>query len=226
MNTSDKMHFEFVVFFIISFGSLALSLHVNVRRESSELSEPRTIEKSFKLMYNLFKMFNSFKSNSQEEKKFSKVQRQMVPYNGLNYELYDDDNRRVTTLDRFPTLAELNKEEEMMNNRVQASTDVKDMKDMTKKEEPQFWLFDKFSKKTDLLLMTKILLKIIIFKKIVKFIALVCLLFFIPALKDENSNTEEKKDGRNLDVYGNNLRSFKGFKGQEGACSGVKKFIF
>lgn len=191
--TSDKMHFKILVIYMIFCVSLTSSFSVDLGTlNPTEVSQPRTIKKSFKLLYNLFKMFYSIISSSNDEKKFMTNQRQMIPYNGMNYKLYDD-NRRVEAIDRFPTLQELNKEEGIVDNKV---------KDMMKKEEPQFWLFDKFSKKTDLVLLTKILLKLIIFKKIVKFIALVCLLFFIPALKDENADTDDKKDARNFDIYG------------------------
>lgn len=191
MITCDKMTSKILVIFVISCLIFPTTFSANFRAKSSELSEPRTVEKSFKLLHGLYKMFNAMKSNSNGENKLEKAPRQMIPYNGLSHDA-NDYNRRVTSIDRFPTLADIHKEEGIMDD---------NDKHMTKKEEPQFWLFDKFSKKTDLVLLTKVLLKIIIFKKIVKFIALVCLLFFIPAFKDENAETEEK-DARNLDVYG------------------------
>uniref|UniRef100_A0A182JNS6 Uncharacterized protein n=1 Tax=Anopheles christyi TaxID=43041 RepID=A0A182JNS6_9DIPT len=48
---------------------------------------------------------------------------------------------------------------------------------------PENWLLSKLKFKFDLFTIGKILLKLVIFKKIVKFIALLCLLFFIPTLK-------------------------------------------
>lgn len=68
--------------------------------------------------------------------------------------------------------------------------------------EPQFWFFDKFSNKMDYALMTKILLKLIVFKKIIKFIALICLLYLIPALNSKDEDTDDDKMARNLDPYG------------------------
>lgn len=65
------------------------------------------------------------------------------------------------------------------------------------------WLWEKITqkiiKKIDLFSMTRIFLKIIIFKKIVKFIALICLLFFIPSLKDKDHGSGE--DERNFGQF-------------------------
>ncbi|CRK89269.1 CLUMA_CG003028, isoform A [Clunio marinus] len=72
------------------------------------------------------------------------------------------------------------------------------------------WLWSKFMKKFDLIIMSKILIKLIIFKKIVKFIALICLLMFLPILKkkfEENtgseSDEEEERRLKGLDAYAN-----------------------
>ncbi|KAG5671567.1 hypothetical protein PVAND_001760 [Polypedilum vanderplanki] len=68
--------------------------------------------------------------------------------------------------------------------------------------------FLKLIKKFDLVLMSKILLKLIIFKKIVKFIAVICLLLFLPALKKKfesiggGYNEDEDRKYRILDSYG------------------------
>lgn len=53
------------------------------------------------------------------------------------------------------------------------------------------WLFDKFKFKLDLFTIGKILIKLIIFKKIVKFIALICLLLFLPRLQTKPLNMVE-----------------------------------
>ena len=64
-------------------------------------------------------------------------------------------------------------------------------------------------KKFDLILMSKILLKLIIFKKIIKFIGLICLLMFIPVLKKKfeehtgDGEDEEERRIKGLDAYGN-----------------------
>lgn len=67
------------------------------------------------------------------------------------------------------------------------------------------WLISKILKKFDIILMSKILLKLIIFKKIVKFIGIICLLFFIPTLKKKfvgEDSEEERAQYSNLDAYG------------------------
>jgi hypothetical protein len=79
----------------------------------------------------------------------------------------------------------------------------------TQKGSHSHWFIAKILKKFDLILMSKILLKIIIFKKIVKFIGLICLLMFIPILKkkfEEHSgelDEEEERRIKSLDAYGN-----------------------
>lgn len=73
------------------------------------------------------------------------------------------------------------------------------------------WLIAKIMKKFDLILVSKILLKLIIFKKIVKFIGLICLLMFIPVLKkkfeehtsDGDGDEDEERRIKELDAYGN-----------------------
>lgn len=78
------------------------------------------------------------------------------------------------------------------------------------KKSHESWFLEKILKKFDLVLMSKLLLKFIIFKKIVKFIGIICLLLFIPALKKkfedvaENMSSDEERNGRNykfLDAY-------------------------
>lgn len=51
---------------------------------------------------------------------------------------------------------------------------------------------DKFKLKLDLFTIGKLLLKLVIFKKIVSFIAIICLLLFIPSLK--NHDKDESMD--------------------------------
>lgn len=70
------------------------------------------------------------------------------------------------------------------------------------------WFVAKLMKKFDLILMSKILLKLIIFKKIVKFIGLICLLMFIPVLKKKfeehtgDGEEDEERRIKQLDAYG------------------------
>lgn len=71
------------------------------------------------------------------------------------------------------------------------------------------WFLAKIMKKFDLILVSKILLKLIIFKKIVKFIGIICLLMFIPILKKkfeehagDSSEEEEERRIKPLDDYG------------------------
>lgn len=59
-----------------------------------------------------------------------------------------------------------------------------------------FEKFEAFKNNTDLLFMTKVLLKIIVFKKIIKFIALVCLLFFLPTINSEESSRKLNNNGK------------------------------
>lgn len=68
------------------------------------------------------------------------------------------------------------------------------------------WLWDKFHFKFDLLTMGKILLKLLIFKKIVKFIGVICLLMFLPTLIEKKKAQHD--DGG--DGYGEEMfRSFR-----------------
>lgn len=63
------------------------------------------------------------------------------------------------------------------------------------------WFLAKLMKKIDLVLISKIMLKLIIFKKIVKFIGLICLLMFIPILKkkfEESYDSSSEEDGRKI----------------------------
>lgn len=70
------------------------------------------------------------------------------------------------------------------------------------------WFLAKLMKKFDLILVSKIILKLIIFKKIVKFIGIICLLMFIPILKKKfeehsgESDEEEERRIKPLDDYG------------------------
>lgn len=52
-------------------------------------------------------------------------------------------------------------------------------------------IWDKLKLKLDLFFLGKILLKLIIFKKIVSFIAVICLLLFIPSLKKKLTGSSE-----------------------------------
>lgn len=72
------------------------------------------------------------------------------------------------------------------------------------KSSASHWLLTKIFKKFDLIVMSKILLKLIIFKKIVKFIGIICLLLFIPTLKKKFSDEtdEERSQYSKLDAYG------------------------
>ena len=73
------------------------------------------------------------------------------------------------------------------------------------------WFLAKLMKKFDLILVSKIILKLIIFKKIVKFIGIICLLMFIPILKKKfeehsgESDEEEERRIKPLDDYGEKL---------------------
>lgn len=76
-------------------------------------------------------------------------------------------------------------------------------------------LLAKITKKFDLVLMSKLLLKLIIFKKIVKFIAIICLLLFIPTLKKKFEDVamsvgeDEERKYKILDAYGKKSAFFR-----------------
>lgn len=191
--------FKLTLFFLIINLIAVSSFSVNVTKisennslKTSNSSEPRTIDKHFNLLYGLYKMFKSMKSKSNVDGKKSKSSVEVVPFDGLYRGDYN--NRRV---EKFVTLADLNKQEGIMGMNMNTAMVKKE-----KPEKPEFWLFDKYASKVDLLFMTKVLLKIIVFKKIVKFIALICLLFFLPTISDNSSSDDDKKDSRNLDIYG------------------------
>lgn len=59
----------------------------------------------------------------------------------------------------------------------------------------EHWLFDRFKFKLDLFTIGKILIKLIIFKKIIKFIALICLLLFLPRLQTKPLNVVDMLAG-------------------------------
>ncbi|XP_036348056.1 uncharacterized protein LOC118757454 [Rhagoletis pomonella] len=48
----------------------------------------------------------------------------------------------------------------------------------------EHWIIEKLKKKINLFAFGKIILKLLVFKKIVKFIGVICLLLFLPKLKD------------------------------------------
>ena len=62
------------------------------------------------------------------------------------------------------------------------------------------WLFNKIKSKINLYTLAKILLKLVLFVKVVKFIALICLLLFIPSLKpkEEDEDTAGSDESRKL----------------------------
>lgn len=70
---------------------------------------------------------------------------------------------------------------------------------------PEQWILNKLKLKLDLFTVGKILLKLIIFKKIVKFFALICLLLFLPKLKHhvEDNHGDGGEVKRNFQSKGN-----------------------
>lgn len=179
---------KITVILVISLASLTLSFiinaHHNLTENSADVTIPRTIDKTVELLFNFYDMVNDVKKSL--KKPPSTRKQQVIPYDGLNYDQYNNQ----------PTWEDHN-----------IGQEIEVVKKEKKKPEPQFWVFDNFAKKNNLLLMTKVLLKLIIFKKIVKFIALVCLLFFVPTLKDTsatNSTSSEENHSeysRKIDVY-------------------------
>lgn len=163
-----------------------------------EMAKPPTIDRTFNVFYNLYKMFQSWRSKGSSDEA---SKHQIAPPTGLY--LSNNYNRRVWA-DEYPGMTETNHEEHGGMSESEMTT-MMVMMEEKKNPEPQFWLFDKFSDKMDLVVMTRIFLKLIVLKKIVKFVALVGLLFFIPTLTDETifNNVEAKgKDISNVDFYG------------------------
>lgn len=178
--------------YLVLLTSSASSFRVNMLNNPTESSEPRTIDRNFKLMYDLYKILSDSKAKP-NDKNYIQHKHEIIPYNGLY--VANPHRKQIHTIEKFKTLADLNREEGIMDMPMQAMKDAE-----MKNKDPQFGLFDKFSKKVDLVLLTKIFLKVIIFKSVVKFIALLCLLFFIPALNSEDARgfnatrKNEKKD--------------------------------
>lgn len=59
---------------------------------------------------------------------------------------------------------------------------------------------DKFKFNFDLFTVGKILLKLLIFKKIIKFMALICLLLFLPKFQSDSTSTVVHDEGRQLNA--------------------------
>lgn len=160
---------------LVLFSSVSFVITFSVDANSSkDLSfNGRGIGKNINLIMDLFKLTQK-KEETTEKPKPAVNHLQLVPHDGLGYK-YRLRHHHVEEPTK-PTPSE--------------------------KPEPQFWFFDKFSNNMDYALMTKILLKLIVFKKIIKFIALICLLFLIPALNSKDEDTDDDKMARNLDPYG------------------------
>lgn len=74
------------------------------------------------------------------------------------------------------------------------------------------WLWDKFHFKFDLLTLGKILIKLLIFKKIVKFFGVICLLMFLPTLiEKKKAQSDEQTDGFGEEMF-RNLKPIGGFQ--------------
>lgn len=184
MKAKLKEMLKIVIVSVALIANLSSSASVHYIEDQSkdptDLPTARFIEKSVNLVTQLFKTFESLKSDANGEKKVANIKHDLIPYDGMSYDPMQGGWHDLELID--------------------------DHHKEKKKPEPQFWVFDNFSKKVDLIFLTKVLLKIIVFKKIIKFIALVCLLFFLPTLKDDSSSahgsSEEKKEERSLDIYG------------------------
>lgn len=82
----------------------------------------------------------------------------------------------------------------------------------------EHWLLDKFKFKLDLFTLGKLLIKLILFKKFIKFVALICLILFLPKLQsksmmkveeffgdddeDDDDTEEESNSNSNADSHG------------------------
>jgi hypothetical protein len=172
---------------------------VNITKELEDSEKPRTIDKALSLMFDLYKVYNSLKviKKPSSLKKSAKVKNEIIPFDGLFFGDYF--NRKVDTIERFPTLVDINKQEMIMMD-----DEMKD-KDAKKKEDPHYALIKKYLKDMNVVLIIKLMLKFIIFKGIVKFIALVCLLFFVPTLNYPAASTDSSEETRSLDAYGKGI---------------------
>jgi hypothetical protein len=79
---------------------------------------------------------------------------------------------------------------------------------------PAHWILSKIKAKLNLFTLGKILLKLVIFHKIVKFFGLICLLLFLPSLKPHEDDTDNGDDAdgggyRILNEQGNANLSYK-----------------
>lgn len=189
-----------IVLSLMAVTSLSDALSVTKVNSTREVqAKPRTVDKTLSLLFDLFKLYNSIKSKKKPSvlKKSSKVKNSIVPFDGLFFDDYF--NQKVDAIDRFPTLADINKQEIMMK-----AEDMKDKdKDALTKNDPHHSLIKKYLKDMNVLVLIKVFLKLIIFKGIVKFIALVCLLFFLPTLNVANTaSTGSSEESRDLDVFG------------------------
>jgi hypothetical protein len=170
---------------VLAFAGTSSGYTVYKQSNVIEMQQPPTIDRTFNVFYNLYKMFQSWASGSAS--------------NVSSTPAYP--NRRGYTMDERP----ITNQEFVAWSEGETTTTMMAMMEEKKMPKPEFWLFDKFLKRTDLVQMTKVFLKLIVLKKIVKFVALVGLLFFIPTLTDETIfNKVEAKGGdpRNVNVWG------------------------
>lgn len=66
------------------------------------------------------------------------------------------------------------------------------------------WFWEKLMKKFDLILISKIILKVVVFKKIVKFIGLIMLFMFYTAFMTQDNDQDDKSRRiKELDSFGN-----------------------
>ena len=170
----SKLHkMNLKLFVLFSSVSFVIPFSVDANNSKELIFIGRGLGKNINLIMDLFKM-SQIKEVTTEKAKPAVNHLKLVPHDGLGYKYH------------------------LRHHHVEEPHPHK-----PEKPEPQFWFFDKFSNNMDYALMTKILLKLIVFKKIIKFIALICLLFLIPALnsKDED-DPDDHKMARNLDPYG------------------------
>lgn len=78
-------------------------------------------------------------------------------------------------------------------------SEEEDVKTIDPTDLTTFEKFERFKNNIDLMFMTKVILKILVFKKIVKFIGLVCLLFFLPTINNDNNDDESTRDIKSLE---------------------------
>jgi hypothetical protein len=198
-----------LVMTLVAFAGLSDGLRVQ-KVNSTEVEKPRTVEKPLSLLLNLFKVYRALKPKTSPGilKNVAKVQPEIVPFDGLPFHEYF--KRKVDSdIEHFPTMADLIRQEQKYNlEGTTAKVEKPKVEDEKMKEEEddttRYPMLKKFLKDKNVLLGIKVLLKVIIFHSIIKFIGLISLLFFLPTLNyhEGDADKDSSEETRSFDPYG------------------------